>query len=134
MSFLREHSGAWCPEKVLAFAGAFLPALWIFSRWWGDDLGARPVTEVIHFTGDWTVRFLWITLAISPAARLFKAHKLMLARRTVGVTTAVYAIFHILLYTLDQKFDLLTVVGEISLRFYLTIGFLAFLSLIALLV
>jgi sulfoxide reductase heme-binding subunit YedZ len=134
MPFLRERSGAWCPEKIIAFVGVCLPALWVLYRFWSDDLGARPLTEVTHRTGDWIVRLLWITLAISPTARLFKAPKILLARRTVGVAAAVYALFHFSLYIADQKFKLLTVASEITLRIYLTIGFVALCGLVALLV
>lgn len=134
MPFLRERSGAWSPEKIAALAGVCLPAVWLCYRVWTDDLGPRPLTEVIHFVGDWVVRLLWITLAITPAARLLKAPKVLLARRTLGVATAVYALVHISLYTADQKFDLLVVGSEIALRIYLTIGFVALLGLVALMV
>lgn len=134
MPFLRERSGAWSPEKIAAFIGVCLPAVWLCYRIWSDDLGPRPLTEVIHFVGDWVVRLLWITLAVTPTARLLKMPKLLLARRTLGVATAAYAVTHILLYTADQKFDLLVVGSEIVLRIYLTIGFVALLGLIALMV
>lgn len=129
MVFLREKNGLWCREKVVAFAGVLLPAFWIIYRTWIGDLGARPVTEVIHFTGDWTVRLLWITLAVTPFARIFKFGRLLLARRILGVATFAYAFCHLSLYTLDQKFDFVTVASEIVLRFYLTIGFVAVLGL-----
>jgi sulfoxide reductase heme-binding subunit YedZ len=129
MAFLRERNGAWCPEKVIAFVGVLLPAFWIGYRFWTDDLGARPVTEVIHFTGDWTVRILWLTLAVSPMARIFRAGRLLGARRILGVASFTYAFCHLSLYTLDQKFNFVTVATEIALRFYLTIGFVALLGL-----
>lgn len=134
MPFLRERSGVWSPLKITAFAGVCLPALWILCRFWIDDLGPRPVTEVIHRTGDWTVRLIWISLAITPAARLFRQPKLLLARRTVGVTAAAYAFAHFALYIVDQKFNLATVASEIVLRIYLTIGFVALAGLVALMV
>jgi methionine sulfoxide reductase heme-binding subunit len=134
MPFLRERSGAWSPEKIVAFVGVCLPALWLAWRIASDDLGPRPITAVTHFTGDWVVRLLWITLAITPAARLFKLSKLLLARRTLGVATAVYALAHISLYVIDQKLNLFVVATEIALRIYLTIGFVALLGLTALLV
>jgi methionine sulfoxide reductase heme-binding subunit len=133
MPFLRERSGAWSPLKIIAFVGVCLPAAWIVVRFWIDDLGPRPLTEVTHRTGDWVVRFLWITLAITPAARLFRLPKLLLTRRTIGVAAAVYALFHIALYIGDQKFNLLVVATEIALRIYLTIGFVALAGLVALL-
>jgi len=134
MPFLRERSGAWSPEKIIAFVGVCLPAVWLAWRILDDDLGARPFTEVTHFTGDWVVRLLWITLAVTPAARLFKASKRLLMRRTLGVATAVYALTHLSLYIIDQKFNLIVVASEIALRIYLTIGFVAVTGLTALLV
>ena len=113
MPFLRERNGDWCPEKVIAFVGVLLPAFWIFGRFVAGTLGARPVMEVIHFTGDWTVRILWITLAVTPFARIFKLGRLMLARRILGVASFAYIICHLTLYTLDQMFDLAMVVSEI---------------------
>ena len=132
MPFLRERSGAWSPIKIAAFVGTLLPAFWLAYRIWDDDLGARPVTEMIHFTGDWTVRILWITLAVTPAARIFKQAKLLLIRRTLGVAAFAYIFVHFSLYIVDQKYILTTVVSEIILRFYLTIGFIALVGLAAL--
>ncbi|MGZ5809247.1 MAG: sulfite oxidase heme-binding subunit YedZ [Xanthobacteraceae bacterium] len=117
---------------MIAFVGVLLPAFWIFGRFAAGTLGGRPVMEVIHFTGDWTVRILWITLAVTPFARIFKLGRLLLARRILGVASFAYIICHLTLYTLDQMFDFATVVSEILHRFYLTIGFIAILGLASL--
>ena len=132
MPFLREKSRRWSPEKIVAFVGVCLPALWLAYRTGAGDLGARPVTELIHCCGDWAVRILLVTLAITPARRLFHLPKLIQARRTLGVAAAFYIFTHFTLYVIDQKFDLRTVASEIVLRFYLTIGFLGLIGLIAL--
>jgi methionine sulfoxide reductase heme-binding subunit len=132
MPFLRERSGRWSPVKIAAFTAAVLPALWIAYQAATDDLGARPVTEAIHQAGDWTLRFLLITLAITPAQRILNYPRIVLARRTLGVASAAYAVLHLSLYVLDQHFDLLKVASEIVLRFYLLIGALALTGLIAL--
>ena len=132
MPFLRERSGRWSPVKIAAFAGAVLPALWIAFQAASGDLGARPVTEAIHQSGDWTLRLLLITLAVTPAQRVLNFPRLALARRTLGVGCAAYAVLHISLYVLDQHFDLIKVASEIVLRIYLTIGALALTGLIAL--
>lgn len=132
MAFLRERSGAWCPEKVVAFAGTLLPVLWLAGRVWTNDLGPRPVTEAIHFGGDWAVRFLYLALAVSPFRRIFMMPRLILMRRILGVAAFAYACLHLTLYVLDQHFDVRQVASEIVLRFYLTIGFVALLALIAL--
>jgi sulfoxide reductase heme-binding subunit YedZ len=132
MPFLRERSGRWSPVKIAAFTAAVLPAFWIAYQAATDDLGARPVTEAIHQAGDWTLRFLLITLAITPAQRILNYPRIVLARRTLGVASAAYAVLHLSLYVLDQHFDLLKVASEIVLRIYLLIGALALTGLIAL--
>jgi sulfoxide reductase heme-binding subunit YedZ len=132
MPFLRERSGRWSPVKIIAFAGAVAPALWIAYQALTDELGPRPVTEAIHQCGDWTLRLLLITLAITPAQRLLNYPRIILARRTLGVATAIYATLHFFLYVLDQHFDLFKVASEIVLRIYLTIGAFALTGLIAL--
>jgi len=132
MPFLREKTGRWSPEKSLAFAAVIAPALWLLGRTILDDLGGRPITEATHFTGRWTVRFILIALAVTPARRLFNWPKLLNARRTLGVAAACYALVHFALYIVDQKFRLDVVATEIVLRIYLTIGFTALIGLIAL--
>ena len=132
MPFLRERSGRWSPVKIVAFVAAILPALWLAYQAAADELGARPVTEAIHQAGDWTLRFLLITLAVTPAQRIFNYPRLILARRTLGVASAGYAVLHFSLYLLDQHFDVLKVASEIALRIYLAIGALALAGLIAL--
>jgi methionine sulfoxide reductase heme-binding subunit len=132
MPFLRERSGRWSPVKIVAFAAALFPALWVAYQAATDDLGARPITEAIHQIGEWTLRLLLITLAITPAQRILNYPRLILARRTLGVACALYAVLHVSLYVLDQHFDLLKVASEIVLRIYLLIGAAALTGLIAL--
>jgi methionine sulfoxide reductase heme-binding subunit len=132
MPFLRELSGRWSPVKIAAFTAAILPALWIAYQAVTGDLGARPVTEAIHQAGDWALRFLFLTLAVTPAQRILAYPRIILARRTLGVASAAYAILHLSLYALDQHFDLVKVGSEIVLRIYLLIGAIALIGLIAL--
>jgi sulfoxide reductase heme-binding subunit YedZ len=122
---------------VLKFKAAVLlllpvPGL-VWAYWWAaGDVGARPLNSVIHAAGSWAVRWLMISLAITPFARLIEWPRLLTVRRMLGLTALAYASVHFLLYIIDQKFNLLTVASEIALRFYLTIGFIALLGLIAL--
>jgi sulfoxide reductase heme-binding subunit YedZ len=133
MPFLREKSGRWSGEKIVAFVGACVPALWLAWRAWSGDLSAaRPVNDAIHATGNYAVWLVVISLAVTPARRLFMAPKLINMRRTLGVAAFCYAILHLTLYVVEQKYDLGKVVSEIALRFYLTIGFVALLGLSAL--
>ena len=109
-----------------------LPALHLAWRWYADDLGARPVTETTHVTGDWTVVFLLCSLALTPARATLSWTPLVQIRRRIGVAAALYAGLHFLIYIADQKWDLIVVGLEIVRRFYLTIGFVTLLMLAAL--
>jgi sulfoxide reductase heme-binding subunit YedZ len=118
--------------RLVTLVGLCLPALDLAWRWYSDDLGARPVTEATHITGDWTVVFLLCSLAMTPARSVFDWMPLVQIRRRIGVAAALYAGLHFLIYVADQKWDLVVVALEIIRRFYLTIGFTALLILTAL--
>lgn len=120
------------PLKAAVLASLFIPGA-LYGFWLATgQLGGRPVMEVIHGTGLWAIRFLLISLAITPFARALDFPALLLVRRNVGVAAACYATTHLSLYVVDQNFKLLTVISEIALRFYLTIGFVTVLVLLAL--
>lgn len=109
-----------------------LPVLNLAWRWYDDDLGARPVTEATHITGDWAVAFLLISLSLTPARSVFDWMPLVQIRRRIGVAAGLYAGLHFFIYVADQKWNLIVVALEIAKRFYLTIGFAALLILVAL--
>ncbi|MEA2876505.1 MAG: methionine sulfoxide reductase heme-binding subunit [Hyphomicrobiales bacterium] len=133
MPFLREKSGRWSAEKIIAFLGACVPALWLAWRAWSGDLSAaRPVNDAIHSTGNYAVWLVILSLSITPARRLFNASKLINMRRTLGVAAFCYAVLHLTLYVAQEKFDLAKIASEIVQRIYLTIGFVALIGLIAL--
>lgn len=132
LPFLREKNGTISPHKLIAFVGSGLPALYLLGLAINRDLGAQPLVELTHQTGDWSVRLLFLSLCITPARRLFNAPKLIFMRRTLGVAAFFYALAHFLLYVIDQNFALGTVAREIALRLYLTIGFAAFVMMTAL--
>ncbi len=113
---------------VLCAAPAATVAVWLAA----GMLGARPVHQALLWIGLWTVRFIMIALAITPAAIVFDWNRLLLVRRMVGVTAAVYACTHLTLYIATENVRLLHVASEIVHRFYLTIGFVALLGLVAL--
>lgn len=127
-----DKAGRFSPLKASVLVLVSLPMLWLIYRAVFLGLGARPITEAIHRVGDWTVYLLLITLAVTPARRLFDLSKLILVRRILGISALTYIVTHFLLFILDSKLDLVFVTKEIVLRFYLTIGFVALLGLIAL--
>ena len=132
MSLFHEKSGRFSAEKTVAFMAAVLPVLWLCADAALDRLGARPVNAAIHFTGLFAVRFLLLSLAVTPARRLFDWPKLVLARRCLGVAAFSYAALHLGLYVLDQGGNLYVVGREIVLRVYLAIGAVGLLLLLAL--
>lgn len=118
--------------RLVTLIGLCLPALELAWRWYNGDLEPRPVTAATHATGDWAVIFLMLSLAMTPARTLLDWMPLVQIRRRIGVAAALYAGAHFLIYVLDQKWDLVVVATEIIKRFYLTIGFVALLALVAL--
>jgi methionine sulfoxide reductase heme-binding subunit len=128
----RDRRGKFLPFKVGVLAALLVPGV-LLGYWLATgQLGARPVMEAIHGTGLWAIRCFIIALAITPFARALDWPGLLLVRRNVGVAAACYAVAHLSLYIVDQNFKLGTVVSEIALRFYLTIGFITLLVLLAL--
>jgi methionine sulfoxide reductase heme-binding subunit len=125
----RDRHGRFLPLKAAVLWACCIPGA-VLAYWWASGaLGGRPVIEVIHGTGDWAIRFLLITLAITPAARVLNWPRILLVRRIVGLTALAYAVTHLCLYVVDQNYNLLVVVSEILRRFYLTIGFVTLLGL-----
>jgi sulfoxide reductase heme-binding subunit YedZ len=128
----RERNGRFSALKAIVFACLFAPALYVLTTAVLEGLGPKPVTELIHRSGDWGLRFLLISLLITPLRKLADWPKLIVVRRMVGVAAFAYLFAHFLLYIIDQHYDLAHVASEIALRFYLTIGFVALLGLGAL--
>lgn len=112
--------------------GLIIPGVWIAWSWGLGQLGPRPVTEAIHETGTWAIRFLMISLAVTPLRRIADWPKLIVVRRMIGLAALFYALAHLSLYVFDQNLDLSRVATEIARRIYLTIGFTALLGLCAL--
>ncbi len=127
-----DRAGSFSTLKAAGLAVACAPALWIGVQAAFGWLGMRPITGAIHETGDWAVRLLLLTLLVSPLRRIAAWPRAILVRRHLGVAVCLYCCIHFLLYIIDQKYDLYRVASEIVLRFYLTIGFVALLGMIAL--
>jgi sulfoxide reductase heme-binding subunit YedZ len=127
-----DKAGRFSPLKAATLVLVSLPMLWLIYRAIFLGLGGRPITEAIHRVGDWTVYLLLITLAVTPARRIFDLPKLIQVRRILGLSALFYILAHFALFIVDSKLDLFFVGKEIALRIYLTIGFIALLGLIAL--
>lgn len=117
----------------LVIALAIVPAALIVAQIFVGGLGANPIEEIQHRTGDWTLNFLALTLAVTPVRRLFKSGWLIPYRRTFGLIAFFYATVHLLNYmVLDLFFDWGEIAEDILERPYITIGMAAFIALIPL--
>ena len=127
-----DYSGRLSPLKLAVFVALFGPGLWTALSFGLGWLQPQPFTAAIREIGLWTIRLIFIALAITPLRQALQWPRLILVRRMIGVAAFAYAITHLTLYTADQMFDLAKVASEIALRIYLTIGFTAVLGLAAL--
>jgi sulfoxide reductase heme-binding subunit YedZ len=97
------------------------------------DLGANPVEEVLHTTGDWALRCLLACLAVTPVRRLTRIAALAPLRRTLGLAAFGWASLHLLAYAgLDQGFDARALLEDVRERRYVFAGLTAFLCLVPL--
>jgi sulfoxide reductase heme-binding subunit YedZ len=124
-----DYRGRFSPLRAVVFAALFLPGIYTGVLLWLGMLGARPLTEAIHNLGFWTIRLIFLALAIAPARRILGWPRLIEVRRMTGVAACVYVLLHLSLYTADEAYSLGTVASEIVLRIYLTIGFTALVGL-----
>ena len=129
IGLVRTPTGRFSWMRAVVLAVAVLPGLWIAVEWSTVGLGARGLNTAIHLTGTWAVRFLLMSLAVTPARWVLNLPRVVQVRRMLGVTAACYAGAHFTLYIVYSHGDLLHVASEIALRFYLTIGFVALLGL-----
>lgn len=124
-----DRAGRLSVLKLVFFLGILAPGAWLILQALGGTLGSKPVTEAIHQSGDWTVRLLLVSLAVTPFRYALDWPKLIAIRRMVGVAALAYVVIHLGLYVVDQGYDLAKVTSEIVRRFYLTIGFVALVGL-----
>ena len=118
----------------IALAGlCLLPFGWLTWGAFHDALGANPAEYLIRSTGDWTLRLLCLTLAVTPLRVQFAWPVLAKFRRMLGLFTYFYAVWHVLAYSwLDMGFELGDIAHDIAKRPFILVGFSAFVLLLAL--
>lgn len=91
-----------------------------------DNLGANPAEKLIRETGEWTLRWLWLTLAVSPLREAASLPALLRYRRSLGVTVFVYAVLHFLAYAwLDKGLVLDDIIKDVYKRNFILVGLVA---------
>ncbi len=119
--------------KPLLFALALLP---LASLLWGavaNTLGANPAEALIRGTGDWTLRFVCLTLAVTPLRQTTGWHSLARFRRMLGLFSFLYGVLHFLSFAwLDMGFDVTAIVRDIAKRPFILVGSAALLLMLPL--
>ena len=119
--------------KTVVFLLCLVPLerlLWLAYR---QDLGANPVELITHTTGDWIIRFLLITLSITPLRQLLGLPPLARFRRMFGLFAFFYGCLHLATWMwMDKSFDVNEMLKDIAKRRFITVGMLAFTLLLPL--
>jgi methionine sulfoxide reductase heme-binding subunit len=116
--------------KAILFVACLLPFAWLVYGIFTNQLGANPTEYITRFTGDWTLRFLCIVLAVTPLRTLSKTPQLARFRRMLGLFVYFYVVLHLLAYSwFDMSFILADIIKDIPKRPFILVGFAAFLLL-----
>ncbi|MCA3266896.1 MAG: sulfoxide reductase heme-binding subunit YedZ [Azospirillum sp.] len=127
-----DRTGRLVPLKLVVFVALLPPGLWIAYALATGQFGGQPLKAATREMGSWALRFLLLSLAVTPLRALWKWNGLIAVRRMLGVGAFVYGAAHLALYAASQGWDLGKVAAEIVLRVYLTIGFVASVAMAAL--
>ena len=116
--------------KPLVFLLCLLPFVWLAYNVIINNLGANPQEALIRATGDWTLRFLCIVLAVTPLRTISKTPQLARVRRMLGLFVYFYVVIHLLSYSwFDMGFDVADIAKDIYKRPFILVGFAAFVFL-----
>ncbi len=113
-------------SKPLSWAVYALPLLGVVAAGVLGQLGANPAEKLIHETGEWALRWLWLALAVTPLREIFQLPQLLRFRRGLGVAAFVYALLHFLAYAwLDKGWVIDEIVHDIVKRNFILVGAVA---------
>jgi sulfoxide reductase heme-binding subunit YedZ len=119
--------------KPLLFVAALVPFAWLLYGAFADTLGPNPAEALIRSTGDWTLRGLCLTLAVTPLRQWTGQAALARFRRMLGLFTFFYVVLHFLAYAwLDMGFDPQAIVRDIPKRPFALVGFAGLLLMLPL--
>jgi len=129
----------WRWSKILLFLVCLEPVLELALRAWNQsrgvepNLGVNPLEFITHATGDWTLRFLLITLAITPLRKLLRLPVLIQYRRMLGLFAFFYGSLHLTTYLwFDKAFAWGEILPDVAKRRFIAVGFIAFVLMIPL--
>jgi sulfoxide reductase heme-binding subunit YedZ len=119
--------------KLLVFALALIPFGSLAWRLYRADLGVNPAETLQLETGIWTLRFLILTLAVTPMRRVTGWNRIIQYRRMLGLFAFFYGTLHFFSYlALDQYFSLEGMLADVRKRPFITAGFVSFILMVPL--
>jgi methionine sulfoxide reductase heme-binding subunit len=119
--------------KPVVFLACLAPLAWLVWRALHNALGANPIEAITHFTGDCTLTFLLITLAITPLRKLTRQYWLINFRRMLGLFAFFYGTLHLMTWVgLDKFFDVHEMLADVAKRRFITAGMTAYALMIPL--
>jgi len=119
--------------KTLIFLAGLAPLLWLIYRFLNDDLTANPVEFLVHQSGFWGLVYLMVVLSVTPVRRFTRWNGVIKVRRMLGLFAFFYVFLHFSIYLfLDRELYWDEIIPDIVKRPYITLGFTAFLILVAL--
>jgi methionine sulfoxide reductase heme-binding subunit len=126
-----RSSIAW--DKALLLLLSALPLAQLVTQFFREQLGSNPIETITHSTGDWALRFLLLTLLVSPLRKALKRPALIRYRRMLGLIAFAYGSLHLTTWLwLDQGWDLHDMWDDVVKRRFVTAGALAFALMIPL--
>src|SRR5580658_4563648 len=130
----RILSNRW--TKVAVFVACLVPLAAEVVGWYGwlgQDLGGNPIEDVTHETGEWALKFLACTMAVTPLRKLLRIPELIRYRRMLGLFAFFYAVVHLYTYAwMDKFFDLDLILHDVVSRLFIIVGTISFLLLLPL--
>jgi len=127
---MSHHSQSIRWIRPVVFIASLLPLAWLIWQSLTIGLGANPVEKIQRYTGDWTLNFIFITLAISPLQRITGIVRLKEMRRMVGLYAFFYACLHFINYiSIDQAFEWDAIIKDVAGHKRIVFGFISFIIL-----
>jgi sulfoxide reductase heme-binding subunit YedZ len=120
-----DRAGRVSAFKLLVFMACCAPAAWMAYRWGAGLLSPKPVTDILRETGDWALRFLVVTLAVSPLRYATRWNRIYVVRRMLGLTALSYTLAHLGFWFGHEGFRWMHLLYEAFFRTYLLIGVIA---------
>src|SRR5580704_12152830 len=119
--------------KVIVFAVCLVPFAQLARRYYTGDLTPNPIEFITHFTGDWAIRLVVATLAITPLRKLLQIPDLIRFRRMIGLFAFFYASLHFATwFALDKGFDMHEILGDFTKRRFIIAGLTGYLCMVPL--